>query len=381
MSQFLGFFFFSWVVKIGLLFLSAKFIPYLGFFPYQEVLNNYFPAFLTKLANFDGIHYILIAHQGYSQYEQAFFPLYPLLIHLGSFLIKNELIVALLISNLCFIFGWYFFSQYLRLILPRVNFFSLAFLLLFFPTAFYFNVVYTEGLFFFLLFFGLYMLEKKHYWQAAIGFFLLSLTRLIGIFVFIPILFHLFLQFKKEERPLSKLISLKNAILLSSPFLGLFLYMTYLQHTTGDWLFFFHAQPFFGASRSTKLIFLPQVYWRYLKIFLSASVNFQYFVSLIEFIIFNLVFAILIFDLIKNLNTEKKNFSYIGLILFSLVNLILPTLTGTFSSIPRYALLSPAFFIYLSQIKNKRLLLLLSMIFFIFHCLFFGLFIQGYFIS
>jgi hypothetical protein len=381
MTGFLKIFFISWIVRIALLFLAPKFIPYLGFFPYRDVLNNYFPAFLTKLANFDGIHYLLIARQGYSQYEQAFFPLYPLLIHLGSFLIKNELIVALLISNLFFVFGWYFFYRYLHLILPRTNFLSLAFLLLFFPTAFYFNAVYTEGLFFFLLFFGLYMLEKKHYWQAAIGFFLLSLTRLIGIFVFIPIVFHLFLQFKKEGKSLSKLIGLKNIFLLSSPFLGLFLYMAYLQLTTGDWLFFFHAQPFFGALRSTELIFLPQVYWRYLKIFLSASINFQYFVSLIEFIIFNLVLVVLIFDLIKNLNTEKKNFSYIGLILFSLANFILPTLTGTLSSIPRYALLSPTFFVYLSQIKNKRLLLLLSMTFFIFYCLLFGFFSQDYFIS
>jgi Gpi18-like mannosyltransferase len=381
MSQFLRFFLVSWLVKVGLIFLVPKIIPYLGFFPYQEVLNNYFPAFLTKLANFDGIHYLLISRQGYSQYEQAFFPLYPLLIHLGSFLIKNELVVGLLISNLCFIFGWYFFYQYLSLILPRTNFLSLAFLLLFFPTAFYFNAVYTEGLFFFLLFFGLYMLEKKHYWQAGIGFFLLSLTRLIGIFVFVPILFHLFLQFKKEGKSLSKLISLKNIFLLFSPFLGLFLYMTYLQYTIGDWLFFFHAQPFFGASRSTKLIFLPQVYWRYLKIFLSASVNFQYFVSLLEFIIFNFVLVVLIFDLIKNLNTEKKNFPYIGLILFSLVNLTLPTLTGTLSSIPRYVLLSPTFFVYLAQIKNKQVILLLSTIFFLFHCLLFGFFIQGYFVS
>jgi hypothetical protein len=225
------------------------------------------------------------------------------------------------------------------------------------------------------------MLEKKHYWQAAIGFFFLSLTRLIGVFVFVPILFHFFWQLKKEKKRLKELINWQNIVLLLSPFLGLFSYMFYLWQTTGDWLFFFHAQPFFGASRSTKLIFLPQVYWRYLKIFLSASVNFQYFVSLIEFIIFNLVLVVIIFDLFKNLNAEKKNFSYIGLILFSLVNLILPTLTGTFSSIPRYALLSPTFFVYLSQIKNKRLLFLLSIAFFIFYCLLFGFFIQGYFIS
>jgi hypothetical protein len=375
-------FIFLWCLRIGIgSYLIPRVIPYLGFFPYQEFLKNFnLPEIFTKLANFDGVHYLLIARQGYSQYEQAFFPLYPLLIRLGSLLIKNELIVGLLISNISFVVGWYFFYQYLRLILPKANFFWLVFLILFFPTSFYFNIVYSEGLFFLLLFFSLYKLEKKQYWQAAIGFFFLSLTRLIGVFVFIPVLFHLLSQLTREKKRFNYLINFKNITLISSPFLGLFSYMFYLRQTTGDWLFFFHAQPFFGASRSTILIFLPQVYWRYLKIFFTASFNFQYFIALFEFFIFNFVVVILVFDLIKNLQVKEKNFSYLGLHFFSWINLVLPTFTGTFSSIPRYVLLSFAFFIFLSQIK-RLLIIFLSVIFFILHWWFFGLFIQGYFIG
>ena len=61
--------------------LSQKVIPYLGFFPYKDRLPGYnLPSWLSSLANFDGIYYISIARHGYSQYEQAFFPLYPMLI-------------------------------------------------------------------------------------------------------------------------------------------------------------------------------------------------------------------------------------------------------------------------------------------------------------
>jgi len=374
---------FLWFLRIWIgSSLISQFIPYSGFFPYREILNNFnLPTIFTKLANFDGIHYLLIARQGYSQYEQAFFPLYPLLIRLGSLLIKNELIVALIISNVSFVIGWYFFYHYLRLILSQINFFWLVFLILFFPTSFYFNIVYTEGLFFLLLFFGLYKLEKEQYWQAAVCFFLLSLTRLIGVFVFIPLLFHLFSRLKKEKKRLNYLINFRNIVLILSPFLGLFSYMFYLWRTTGDWLFFFHAQPFFGALRSTKLILLPQVYWRYFKIFFTAKFSFQYLIAAIEFLIFNFVFLILVLDLIKILKEKQKNYPYLGMNIFSLINLLLPSLTGTLSSLPRYALLSVSFFIFLARLKNKKLILFLLIIFFILHCLLFGFFIQGYFVA
>src|SRR3990167_11451176 len=79
-------------------FLSSYIIPYLGFFPYGEILKGYnIPQFLSSLANFDGVHYLLIARQGYVQYEQAFFPLYPLFIRfLSPLFLNNHLITALL---------------------------------------------------------------------------------------------------------------------------------------------------------------------------------------------------------------------------------------------------------------------------------------------
>jgi hypothetical protein len=155
--------------------------------------------------------------------------------------------------------------------------------------------------------------------------------------------------------------------------------MVYLLKTTGDPLLFLNSQKVFGANRSTTIIFLPQVYFRYLKIFFTASFNFQYFVAVLEFFIFNLVFLVLIFDFLNAL--KKKNQNLLALNLFSVANLILPTLTGTFSSITRYSLLSLSFFLFLSRIKSKSVKITLGFLFLILHLVLFGFYLQGYFIG
>lgn len=370
--KFIFFVFVTWLFFDYLIIYFASYlIPYLGFFPYKEILNSFhLPQLITKLANFDGVHYLLIAKNGYSQFEQAFFPLYPLLIRwLSPMFNDNLLITALMIANFSFLLGLYLFIQYLKL--EKINQYRLVvLLLLFFPTSFFFGAVYTEGLFFLLSILTLFFLKRKQFFLAAICSFFASLTRLIGVFLILPIFFNLIKN--KQLKPASYLV-------LLSPLMGLVIYAFYLWQTTGDPLFFVNSQPAFGANRSTGIIFLPQVYWRYLKIFLTANFNFQYFIALVEFIFFNFVLLILILDLRKRY--WKKNLSLVGLSIFSLINLILPSLTGTFSSIPRYILLSLSFFIYLGEIKNQLKLIIIGLTFLLLHIIFLSFFSQGYFIA
>ncbi len=411
--------FFIWrIFDFLIIFFSQKIIPYLGFFPYKDQLPGFnLPNWVSALANFDGLHYIFIARDGYAQYEQAFFPLYPLLIKfLTPLFFNNQLLTGLIISNVSFFLGLILFYKYLKLISSdsiRFNPILSILFLLAFPTSFFFGAVYTEGLFFLLLISTLYFLKKERYLLVAISAFLASLTRLVGVFLIIPILFHLFsLSFpRRRESGLSWIpvptcytlrsmagrftgMTLKMILSLLAPIIGLLTYCFYLFKTTGDPFFFLTSQPAFGAGRSTHFISFFQVYWRYLKIFITARWNFQYFVSIIEFSFFSFVFMVLILDLIKNLgiknlkiiesrfNREKiENYELLGLNLFSLINLILPTLTGTFLSIPRFSLMSLSFFIYLSQIKNVFVKYLIIGIFLIFHILLLGYFSQGYFIS
>jgi Gpi18-like mannosyltransferase len=353
-----------------IIFFSQKIIPYLGFFPYQDQLAGFnLPTWISSLANFDGLHYVLIAKSGYAQYEQAFFPLYPSLIKfLTPLFSNNQLLTGIVISNICFLLGLWFFAKYLELGNKKLKIWPLIFLIAF-PTSFFFGAVYTEGLFFLFLTGTLYFLKKENYFLVIILAFLASLTRLIGVFLLIPIIFDL----------IKTRVNFKKILVVLAPILGLLAYCFYLFKTTGDPFYFITSQPIFGANRSSHLILLPQVYWRYLKIFFIANHDFRYYISVLEFSVFNLFFVVLILDLFKNL--KIKNFDRLGLNLFSIAVLILPTLTGTLSSIPRYALFSLSFFIYLSQIKSNVIKYSIVIIFIAVHILLLGFFGQGYFIS
>jgi len=411
--------FIIFVVSRLLLFLGAfiaqKTVPYLGFFPYKELLVEYhLPSWISACANFDGIHYLLIAKQGYSQWEQAFFPLYPLLIKALTFVIPNSLVAALFISNTSFAIGLIFFQKLLKRWGLQTN--TLILFLLAFPTAFFFGIIYTESLFFMLFILSLYFLYKKKYWLAGICAAFSSATRLIGIFLIIPFFFHFITDYKGTLKSFN-ISALRFKPVLFSPLLGLFSYMFYLWRTTGDPLFFFNSQPLFGANRSTHLIFLPQVYYRYLKILFTASHNFQWYLSFFEVGIFSVVFIVLILDLVKivmNISSfrpasggekssersERKNsnasldfsitsffrndrdvMNRLGLNIFSLINIILPTLTGTFSSIPRYTLFSFSFFLYLAQLKSRGIKIGIFVAFVTLQIILFSLFIQGYFVG
>lgn len=383
------------------LFFAPRIIPYLGFFPYKEILPLYrLPDWLTKLANFDGTHYLLIAQQGYMQYEQAYFPLYSLLIKAATPLfLNNGFLAAFFISNLSFMMGLWFFSKYLSSIgINNKAVVWIIILLLAFPSSFFCGAIYTEGLFFFLFAAILYSLKKKNYLLTGLFAFSASFTRLIGIFL--PIFF--VFNFIQNQRSIIKLkIQNKNiksqnifsilyppySILFIFSFFGLLTYCLYLWKTTGDPFFFFSSQPIFGANRSTSLILLPQVYWRYLKILFTANHDFRYYVSITEMVIFTFVFVVLIFDLFRVLKLIKKfkfkiiNLDRLALNLFSFANLLLPTLTGTFSSIPRYAFFSISMFVFLGNINSRMVKTIILIIYFVCHIFLLGFFSQGYFVS
>ncbi|PIZ68277.1 hypothetical protein COY12_00395, partial [Candidatus Roizmanbacteria bacterium CG_4_10_14_0_2_um_filter_33_96] len=243
-----------------IIFFSQKIIPYLGFFPYKdELLLFNLPNWISALANFDGLHYISIARNGYAQYEQAFFPLYPILIKfLTPLFSNNQLLTGLIISNVSFFIGITILARSYK-----DSNWIIVFLLLF-PTSFFFGAVYTEGLFFLLLISTLFFLKKENYLLVFIFVLLASLTRLVGVFLVIPMSFHLIQRLDPRLRGDDRKVLF---IALLAPLIGLFSYCFYLWKTTGDPFLFLTSQPVFGANRSSHLILLPQVYWRYFKIF------------------------------------------------------------------------------------------------------------------
>lgn len=340
--------YFVWLAMLWGIALAAPFL-----WPLRE-------GFLGPLrwANFDGVHYLTIAARGYFQYGQAFFPVYPLLIRGLLFLPIDPVYIALGISHLTFLAGLIVFYRLSYNINKMWGIWPVIFLLVF-PTSFFFASVYTESLFFLLAVSIFYLAEKKQWlWVGILGL-VISATRLFGIFLVPALMF-----FKKPSK-----------WILLVP-IGLFLYMWYLYRTAGDPLFFFHAQPAFGAGRSgSSLILLPQVLWRYTKIITTASpTTISYKVAVLELI--SLCFS----GIALWIGFAKKIIprSYL---LFSLFIVVVPTLTGTLSSLPRYLLSAFPLFFIVGSVHNTALKVLLFAIF-LGGLFFMGtLFWQGYFVS
>ena len=145
----------------------------------------------SKLINWDSRHYLDIASRGYSieakNYLIVFFPLYPLLIRLLNLFAIPYLLAGLFISFVSSIIGHYYFIKLMQFhsLDKKIIDKSLGLLLLS-PIMLYFSIIYTEPLFFMLTILFFYFLTKKKFLVSSIIALLASLTRIMGVTLFIP---------------------------------------------------------------------------------------------------------------------------------------------------------------------------------------------------
>jgi Gpi18-like mannosyltransferase len=307
-------------------------------------LTNYLHApYLWGWSNFDGEHYLNIAQNGYGYGEQAFFPLYPWLIKSISTFLGHSLfsynLIGLVLSNTTFFIALWGLYKLARLDYDENVTTLFLLLLLFFPTSFYFGSVYTESLFLALTVWSFYFARKKRWFSASILGGVSSATRVLGIFLF-PVLLIEFWS-GKEKKNWRDLLPL-----LIIP-LGLFSYMYYSYVNFDDPLKFVHVLPTFGEQRQITPVVLPQVFYRYIfKIF--PNINYHYFpvvfTTFLEFAVATLFLVLVI------LTFYKTRLSYA---VFSLLAYLIPTFSGSFSSLPRYVIvIFPAFMVLAMYIKK-----------------------------
>ncbi|HBO10365.1 TPA: hypothetical protein DD448_00215 [Candidatus Collierbacteria bacterium] len=276
---------------------------------------------------FDGTHYLRLAEFGYVDVgTQAFFPLYPAfisifgrLLHLSYFPVAIAVsLVTLTLSLVVIAYLW-----------PRSRWWVTMVILLF-PTAFYWGTIYTESLFLFLSLLFFLLLKRKSYWAAAVVAGLSSATRLVGVFLALALIVEVVTKRRlwRSAKP-SDVVYLIFISLLSLS--GFLFYMAFLNFRFGDPLMFLHVQTLFGAERSSdRLILLPQVLYRYLQMILTVDpTTWVYQKIWLEIITFLGALALLF--------TQFRRHSA-ALLAYLLASLLLPTLTGTLSSVPRYVL-------------------------------------------
>src|SRR3989344_6780560 len=319
--------------------LAVLFIAFSVFnlLPHSDRFQN---NFLTSFSNWDGGHYLGIAEFGYSEkFQYAFFPLYPLLIKLLTEITQNYLLSGILISIICTFLGLHIFYKLVSLDFDKRLAEKACIYLLFFPTAFYFLTVYTEGLFFFLTISTFYFLREKKLLLATIFAIFASATKVAGLAVVIALIVEVHLLFG---------ISKKNFYIFLSP-LGFILYCYFLNTQTGDPFYFITAQNHW--LRSLSMPFTP--FWETIRNLSSpgfTSTNYTAFLDLL-FAIFGVGLIIRSFRFLP--------FSYS---IYGLVSLALPLFSTSLSSMPRFLLVIFPIFILLSLLKDKYLILGYQMI-------------------
>lgn len=233
-------------VKLGLFLLPAVAYPLLG----QAAAAQQFASFLPATwRHWDAHWYLQIAEHGYGREGDArnrivFFPLYPLLVRVASWFTTDLFWAALFVANAASIGGLVLFYELARLEFGRAAAWWSLVALLVFPTAYFFNAPYTEGLFLLLTVGSLYAARRGQWVAAGVLSGLAAFTRVTGVLLLPALL----VEYCQQRRGTGLLAKMKAALLdsrrwlelavLFLPLVSLGLYLLINDYVLGDPLAF-----------------------------------------------------------------------------------------------------------------------------------------------
>ncbi|MBN2536619.1 MAG: glycosyltransferase family 39 protein [Spirochaetales bacterium] len=148
---------------------------------------------------YDACHYINIVRWFYGTSEEqrvliVFFPLYPLLIKLFSFVLIDHVLSALVISNIAYAVAALYLFKIVNLDFSRKTAIRAVMYFSVFPTAYFLHAAYTEALFLALVISCFYYARQNRWLIAGILGALVSATRLTGIIIILALLLEYFHQ-------------------------------------------------------------------------------------------------------------------------------------------------------------------------------------------
>jgi hypothetical protein len=200
-------------------------------------------------SRWDSGHYLSIATGGYRYVEGqpsnvAFFPLYPLLMRViagGSTNVGWLTAAGWLISNVATVFTFLFLYKLVLLDWNRQVARRTVWSLALFPTSFYLNAVYTEGLFLLLTVLAFYYARQNRWLAAGLLGGLSAATRFVGAFLVLPLAYEWYRHNSRRNVTMPALLLVP---------LGLVAYMLYLEQAFGDPLVFMKAAAAWGRNNS-----------------------------------------------------------------------------------------------------------------------------------
>lgn len=197
--------------------------------------------------------YVTVADHGYvwhappQQSDLAFFPLYPLAMHLLALLTPLSAYAAgLVVSSLSFAACLYLLHRLAALDYGADVAARAVFFLGIFPTSLFTFTAYSEALFLLCSVGCLYALRLERWWVAGLCGLAAALTRQLGLLLVVPYAVELWERRRLvREQGTGWVAPLGGLALIPA---GLLLFVGYLQARLGDGLLFLRAQSAWGRS-------------------------------------------------------------------------------------------------------------------------------------
>lgn len=341
----------DWYFPVVMALASGVLTLGLGFVFFCTVGGAFPASFQEVWVRWDSQHYLTISASGYSSAEGSrflicFFPLYPAVISMAKVIVPNGLAAGLLMSNLSFAAGLIFLLKLVELDFGREMGELAVVFCVFFPTAYFFHLVYAESLFFALSVGALYTARKELWWIAGVLAFFACLTRLPGA-ALCPALILEYLTHKRFHwRDIRWNIA---ACLLPLAAMGCYLFLNY--HVLGDPLAFL---TYF------RTVFVREFAWPnrgflgdYGALFDGAAAS-RFHVAGEQVLCFGFSLVVLIWGAIR----LRPSYTVFAALLWAL------TFFNSFwISVPRYTMMIPAIYFFLAWLVDRRPALRYSLLF------------------
>ncbi|MDQ0286688.1 Gpi18-like mannosyltransferase [Desulfofundulus luciae] len=332
------------------------------FFPGHYDPRQFFALVGQGLNRWDAGWYLRIAQEGYNQKSAAFFPLYPLLIHLLSRLGVGPAAAGIFISNLSLAGILAIFYRLASMDYDPHTSRRATWYLALFPTAFYLSAIYTESLYLLLVLMTFYFFRQRRWLPAGLCGMLAASTRNMGVFLLFPGLWE---YWRATKGKISK-----DIVFLALIPAGLLFFMIFLQAELGNPLAFVEAQQFWHRSFSWPWVSLEQA-----TVLLWENRRFSRQLLDISFTLVGLASFFL------SLGKERPSYT-----LFALIGLLVPLFSpaphAPLLSMPRFVMvLFPIYLTLARLVKEGRghnfILALTSSLFFFLYLLF----ARGYWVA
>lgn len=212
--------------------------------PHYELLEWRTELLFNVFARWDAVWFLGIAEHGYqTAKEAAFFPLYPLVVHVVAFVTRSALVAGVLVSLVAGGVAAAALSKIGRALIGDRGAKDAVLYLALFPLAYVLTAVYSDGLFLALSTVAFLAALRDRPWLAGITGGLAVATRLIGI-ALLPALAMLIWRRRRSLRHLLPLALLPAAV-------GLF--AAYLQWQLGDAGAILDGQSYFWGRHMATL--------------------------------------------------------------------------------------------------------------------------------